>query len=166
MHEKELIQANLQRAELKERLERLAADQRRTYEAIDRAKAEYHRLSGYIDALMELAAKKPLIVAEPPEKKPKAPDLRSDNPPRQQVADAALSLIRAAGKPLGRQELYDELTAKGLVIHGKDPVMVFSTMLWRERSRIARLRGFGYWPADKPYPPAQYFPATDQPSLL
>jgi hypothetical protein len=59
MHEKELIQANLQRAELKERLERLAADQRRTYEAIDRAKAEYHRLSGYIDALMELAAKKP-----------------------------------------------------------------------------------------------------------
>ena len=165
MYEDELRQADLQRAELRQRLERLAEDQRLTYEAIKRAETTYHQLTGYIDALRKVAAK---VSQEDADSNLKVDEdgPRITNPSRVEVTDAALALVRNANKPMGRQELYDLLTEQGLAIHGKNPLMVFSTMLWRERERIARLRGHGYWPADKPYPPANYFPNSDEPTLL
>lgn len=83
---------------------------------------------------------------------------RPSNPPREKVADAALKAITEAGRPMQRAELFEAVTKQGLVIEGKDPQVVFSTMLWREQGRIAKLPKLGYWDAHKPYEPAGYDP--------
>lgn len=60
-----------------------------------------------------------------------------------------------------RKELFNALAKEGLVIHGKDPEMVLSTMLWRASDTIVRLPPHGYWPKDTPFSPAQYDPDFD-----
>ena len=59
-----------------------------------------------------------------------------------------------------REELFPALIEKGFVIEGNDPHMVLSTMLWRmkDKAKIVRLRGGGYWLADRPLPePGGFF---------
>ena len=80
------------------------------------------------------------------------------NPKKEAVADAALELIREAGTPIRRVELYDALVKRGIVVNGIEPLVTFSTMLWRMKSRVAHLKGFGYWDANLPYAPAAYGP--------
>lgn len=82
------------------------------------------------------------------------------NSRKEDVAAAARYVILERGVPIMRDELYDLLTAQGMVIQGKDPQMVLSTMLWRMRDQIARVKGGGYWPADIPNQEAGYDPAT------
>ncbi len=87
-----------------------------------------------------------------------APRKRPNNPPREEVAAAVLEILADSDKPIPRSELFEEVQKKGFDIQGKDPEVVFSTMLWRERDRIVRIGKYGYWPADKPYAPAGYVP--------
>jgi hypothetical protein len=166
MFEAEIAQAELQKAELIERLQRLKADSDLTADAISRAEAELNQLLGYAEALEKISRQmggnekvKTGTSGESVRKRPR-------NPKRESVVDAALMMITEAGKPLSRQHLFDALSARGLTIQGKDPLMVFSTMLWRTQDRITRLRGHGYWPSSKPYAPANYFPKHEQPTLL
>lgn len=159
-----LADAVLQKEEIVERIKRLRKDLELTIAAIGRAQHELGRVEEKIDSLHRCSVETAPTQAEQQRTGP-GPS-RLTNPSRSAVTDAVLQLIAEAGVPLTRAELFDRLTAKGYRIEGKNPLMVFSTMLWRERNRIARLRGFGYWPADKSYPPAQYSPGTDQPSLL
>ncbi|MFA6607324.1 MAG: hypothetical protein WCS75_10025 [Sphingomonas sp.] len=90
----------------------------------------------------------------PPVRKPK-------NPPREAVLDVVLKIISARGTPVSRSDLYDALQSHGIRLYGKDPVMVLSTMLWRSQDRIVRLGSKGYWFKDRPYPPASYYPETE-----
>lgn len=60
------------------------------------------------------------------------------NSSKEEVAEAAESLIREAGRPLERRELFDALIQHGLKIDGKDPLAVLSTMMWRMKDRIAK----------------------------
>ena len=83
---------------------------------------------------------------------------RPSNPPREKVAEAALKAIREAGRPLQRTELFEAVAKQGLVITGKDPEVVFSTMMWREQWRIAKLPKLGYWDVHMPYEPEGYDP--------
>lgn len=85
------------------------------------------------------------------------------NSKKEDVAYAARKVIEDAGKPIMREDLFPALIEKGLIIEGSDPLMVLSTMLWRMKEVIAlvRLRGGGYWLADKPWPPAGYDPVPD-----
>ena len=153
----DIAAAELQREELEERLHRLRADLEVTQAAIDRAQADYHRLEGRISLLREQGAEEP---AKRHRKRTVAAvdGKRVGNPKRAKIADDALALIAEVGRPIGRTELFEQLVARGMRLEGKNPLMVFSTMLWRERERIVRLRGFGYWPADKRFPPAKYDP--------
>ncbi|WP_333823625.1 hypothetical protein [Pinisolibacter sp.] len=70
------------------------------------------------------------------------------NSKKEEVAEAARDIIRERGEPVGRSDLYKELVARGLRIEGTDPEMVLSTMLWRMKDRVARLKSGGYWLAD------------------
>jgi hypothetical protein len=78
--------------------------------------------------------------------------IRPKNPDREVVADACVNFIREAGRPLSRAELFERLRDAGIQIRGKDPEMVLSTMLWRTKDKITRLKGGGYWPASEPLP--------------
>ena len=90
------------------------------------------------------------------------PKPKPRNPPREEVVEACMEIISAAGKPLSRQELYDGLLARGMQVYGKDPQMVLSTMLWRSQEQIVRLPSFGYWLRSEPYDQAVYFPEFDE----
>ena len=83
---------------------------------------------------------------------------RPANSKKEEVASAAVELLKEAGKPLSRSELYKALTTdKGMRIEGTEPEMVLSTMLWRmgEKVGIERLKTGGYWFKDEPVPPAK-----------
>jgi hypothetical protein len=74
------------------------------------------------------------------------------NSSKEAVAAAAIEAIKERGAPIMRDELYDILTSRGLLINGKDPQMVLSTMLWRMKGEIERLGNGGYWLKGTPVP--------------
>lgn len=84
------------------------------------------------------------------------------NPKKEFVAERARDVIREAGKPLPRSELFKELQRRGITIYGKDPEMVLSTMLWRMKDRVKRIDPYGYWLTEVPFPPAGYDPRQSE----
>ena len=82
------------------------------------------------------------------------------NPKKEIVAEEARKLIQEAGEPLSRADLYKRLCDRGIVIEGKDPEQVLSTMLWRTRNvvPIIRIPGGGYWLAGVPHEASDYHP--------
>lgn len=111
-------------------------------------------VQGPIDRLQ--ASLYPIVDNVPmPPRKPK-------NPPREKVVDAALEIISERGVPVSRSDLYEALQERGIRVYGKDPLMVFSTMLWRSQDRIVRLGNNGYWFKDRPYEALNYLPEVDE----
>lgn len=98
--------------------------------------------------------------SESPEQNKQAPSPKkvTGNSPKEEVAKAAREIILERGSAIKRDELYDLLTSRGLVIQGKDPQMVLSTMLWRMKDEIVRVKGGGYWVADVSNPELEYDP--------
>lgn len=80
------------------------------------------------------------------------------NPKKEDVASAAVEIIRAYGAPMSREKLARALAERGIQLTGEDPDKVLSTMLWRMKDAVVRLPGFGYWPANDPYARAGYDP--------
>lgn len=78
------------------------------------------------------------------------------NPPRSKVGDAVERILRYEGRPLPRRPLFLKLREAGVEIQGKDPEMVFSTMMWRMQDRFVRLKEHGYWLKDEPCPEIGY----------
>lgn len=83
---------------------------------------------------------------------------KNKNPKKEYVAEQTARIIESVGRPMSRSELFKSLKDRGIHLHGKNPEMVLSTMLWRSTDTIVRLQPHGYWLADKPYPPAGYDP--------
>ncbi|MBK5948742.1 hypothetical protein CCR93_04665 [Rhodobium orientis] len=120
---------------------------------------DLRKLDGWLEFRDELAAddsaiQSNKIVEAPDSEKPKRPK----NPPKEDVAESAREIIKERGAPMGRSELYNALCERGIHLHGKDPEMVLSTMLWRMKDRVVRLKSGGYWLADEPYRDADYYP--------
>lgn len=91
---------------------------------------------------------------------PKPVSARAQNPPKERVGDVVQEILQTEGKPISRETLFSMLPDHGIMLHGKDPQMVFSTMLWRMKERFVRLQGWGYWLTDKPFAPARYEPES------
>jgi hypothetical protein len=119
---------------------------------------EYERAEAFIDTWYEMAGIPNPKHAERKESKP-APavseraEARQQNPNRRDVTLKAVEYIRETGRPLSRTEIWERLQADNINIYGKNPEMVLSTMLWRTKDLIRRLRGGGYWPVGDPPPP-------------
>lgn len=91
---------------------------------------------------------------------------RPKNSSKEEVAKSARDIIRERGEPIMRDELFDLLTSRGLTIQGKDPRMVLSTMLWRMRDQVVRVKNGGYWLADIPNEEAGYNPAPARAAVV
>lgn len=91
---------------------------------------------------------------------------KPQNPKKEFVAARVAEIIREAGVPKSRAELFKALKAQGIVLQGKNPEMVLSTMLWRSSDTIVRLPSHGYWLADVPYDPAGYDPKKMTPDIF
>jgi hypothetical protein len=98
----------------------------------------------------EVPSRAPLQIKEPQRKG------RSTNPPKEEIAEFARKLAEDRGAPVSRKAIATALEQEGTVLEGSDPDMVLSTMLWRMKDRIVRLKGFGYWPREMDYEPASY----------
>ena len=145
------------RARLKnavDEIDKLEADAETIRNRQAQIRGEIEKLNSFIATWYEMAGQQP---PETFELKVNEPDTgarrtRPKNPDRVRVAKMAVSIIHDAGRPLSRRELFDQLSRQGLVINGKDPEMVLSTMLWREKDIIQRIPGEGYWPAGEAPP--------------
>lgn len=77
------------------------------------------------------------------------------NPRPAVVVAAAVELIRKAGQPLTRREIYNGLVSQGIVVQGADPVKAVGTTLWRATEELEQVEGRGYWLAGVPVPPPE-----------
>lgn len=160
-----LKNAEAKRDELSERIEANKAEIQRLSNAVEADTAARDSVVSFIAQWYEMAGLKP----------PKEDTVQTDllgqasiakagkpkNPDRKYVAKVAAEIADATGRPLSRAEVAEGLRQRGIVLEGKDPMMVLSTMLWRTPETIARIEGFGYWPADKPYLPGNYVPPSE-----
>jgi hypothetical protein len=138
----------------------LAAEINKLQERLGQAREELARVDGWIAVWREFAgvSEQSGTDTAPVDSGDAALVARPKNPTKEEVAEVAREIIRDADQPLMRADLFQRLQARGIVLHGKDPEMVLSTMLWRMRSRIVRLRGGGYWLADVPNSDVGYDP--------
>lgn len=153
MSDKALDKAKSERDQMLARKQALAVELAEVSDRLARAErfiADWHAFAG----------------VEPPQPSPestesgaKSADKRAArNSKKEDVAEMARVIIEEAGEPVSRTDLYHRLVERGLRIDGTDPEMVLSTMMWRMRARVVRLKSGGYWLADKPYEPAGYVP--------
>jgi hypothetical protein len=141
-----LRNAELAKKRLKEEIQRLSAE-------LDRKRLELKQVDTFLQQWAKFAAPQPDLMED--ERGELVP---WKNPSREAVGRAVRTILLTNGKPMLRDELFGKLQTSGTDIRGKDPKMILSTMLWRMPDRFVRLKGFGYWPREMPYPPAHYDP--------
>lgn len=143
----------------------LAAKINNAQRQIDRWRAAMARADGFIKQWEEYAK----AAVEPPTETfvawndPIETEARMDeerkratgNPKKEEIAAAAVTIIRERGRPMSRLELFKALQDQGFDIQGSHPHMVLSTMLWRMPDVIERVPERGYWPKGDPLPAAE-----------
>ncbi len=80
----------------------------------------------------------------------------TDNPKPTVVVEAVMDILRQNGHPMSRRELHTTLGLRGINVRGADPIKALGTMLWRASTELIQIEGYGYWPKEDPYPPADY----------
>lgn len=113
---------------------------RKELQIVDEFVARWHTFASLEDGQDLIHSAVPVDKTKTPEKQ-----RRPANPPRESVGNFVEEILREWGRPASRAELFDELVHRDVIIHGTDPQMVFSTMLWRMQDRFERLKGRGYW---------------------
>jgi hypothetical protein len=88
---------------------------------------------------------------------------RLKNSKKEEVARVAREILAGQDKPMLRRELLKAVTERGIILSGKDPEMVLSTMMWRMQNEFVRLPRWGYWLKNRPYEPAEYDPLVPYP---
>lgn len=136
-------------------------------------KAEQERIAKFIEAWHEfadMAVSANIDVSSPPPHDGAPPPQSEEdygivkrkratgNPKKEDVAEAAREIIAERGEPVTRSDLFKALAERGITLQGADPEMVLSTMLWRMKDKVVRLKSGGYWLADKPNKDVGYFP--------
>ena len=155
MEDLALQNASARLAAAQERFSSIVEEIQGLNEVKSRVGDEIAALRAFIDTWYEMAGIPNPMVTEQDEYV-SAQRTRPRNPDRELVADYCVEIVRTMGHPLSRRDLFQALVDRGIVIEGKDPEMVLSTMLWRSKDKIVRLPGHGYWPADMIYNPAGY----------
>jgi hypothetical protein len=75
---------------------------------------------------------------------------------------AAREIIGQENRPVQMGSLFQAVSARGFVINTPKPVLTYAARLrdYRTRVGLTYLDGFGWWPVERPYPPANYTPAN------
>jgi len=160
MTDNALLNAEQRIVEIDNRINQLNSDISDIYKKIETLTAEREKLNTFVVVWHELAGlPTPPMANDSVDKQAKSLKIRlvrPKNPDRSVVVDAVLEIIRENGRPMSRSALFNALTKRNIIIQGKDPDMVLSTMLWRSQDRVVRLPPYGYWDAEQSYPEADY----------
>lgn len=84
------------------------------------------------------------------------------NPPREQIAEIVRDLMVQRRKPMTRTDILDALELTGHPIVGVNPSKNIGTIMWRLRDRFVNLSGYGYWPSDMDFAPAEYVAGSSE----
>jgi hypothetical protein len=138
----------------------LAAEINSLAQRMEELKRDLDKIDAWIAQWREFAGKEEAATTSPNSDEP-APASRSararGNPSKEDVAAKVKELILERGLPISRNDLFESLESRGIIIRGADPKVVLGTMLWRTEG-IIRLRGHGYWLKDRSFEPAGYNP--------
>ena len=138
----------------------LAAEINSLAQRMEELKPDIAMLDDWISRWHEFAGEDAAAVA--PESHEHAPPAARSartkgNPSKEDVAAKVKELILERCAPIPRNDLFEVLESRGIIIRGADPKVVLGTMLWRTED-IIRLRGHGYWLKDRSFAPAGYNP--------
>lgn len=136
----------------------IAAEINSLQQQIEVKRKELERVRSFIDDYQAFSAGGLKFEFGPPLPPKAKKGKKTTNPDRQIVGDAAERILKYVGRPMSRDDLFTALKTDGIDIIGKDPWMVFSTMMWRMQDRFVRLQGHGYWLAKEAWLPAGYRP--------
>jgi hypothetical protein len=149
----------LENAELER--DSLAAEINSLAQRMEELKRDIAMLDDWISRWHEFAGKDTAAASAPESHKHAPPRARSartkGNPSKEEVAAKVKELILERAAPIPRNDLFESLESRGIIIRGADPKVVLGTMLWRTEG-IIRLRGYGYWLKDRSFGPAGYNP--------
>lgn len=151
-----LENAKMRRKEIQAAMVKVTAEVNRLLDDHRAMKADLDRVEAFITQWHEMAGLQvPAYLAQ--KKRGATPAqgaarVRPRNPDKEEVARRCVHYIRRAGRPLMRKELMEKLKEDRVDIRGADPLMVLSTMLWRSKNIIRRLKSGGYWPAGEGLP--------------
>ena len=139
----------------------LAAEINSLAQRTEELKRDIAKINDWISRWHEFAGKDEAVTPVPESNEPAPSAARSarsrGNPTKEEVAAKVKELILERGVPIARNDLFEALESRGVIIRGADPKVVLGTMLWRTED-IIRLRGHGYWLKDRPFEPAGYSP--------
>ena len=122
--------------------------------------AVYHEFALQSEAHSHVTATSQPPTATANDGKPQSTSVTRKNPSKEVVARFTYNLAKDRGRPVPRESIMAALQNDGVEIEGKDPEMVVSTMLWRQKDVVVRLKPYGYWMADQPFPEAGYYPES------
>lgn len=74
----------------------------------------------------------------------------------------ARDVIGQRNRPVQVSDLFKEVRVRGFEIHTAKPVQTYASRIrdYRIRVGLIYLEGFGWWPIERPYPPANYTPVN------
>jgi hypothetical protein len=173
MSDDAITNANAQKDELAKQINRLTAeleDSRRALKRVEQFISDWHIFAGVQPEDNTTSATEEKTVGKVT---PLARARELNNPKKDDVVARVRIFIGEKGEPVSRNEAFADLEANSFEIRGTDPKMVLSTMLWRSKDQVVRLKlpngRNAYWLTEQPYPPAGYVPgvmsdsAADQP---
>jgi hypothetical protein len=76
------------------------------------------------------------------------------------IAGVMVEMLTNADHPMTQAEVVAEVRRAGMRLTATDPGAFIRKVVARNRNRIAKLTGLGYWLRSRPYPPAKYDPET------
>ena len=139
----------------------LAAEINSLAQRMEELKRDITMLDDWISRWHEFAGKDGAAAVAPESHEPAPPASRpartKGNPSKEEVAGKVKELILERGLPIARNDLFEALESRGIIIRGAGPKVVLGTMLWRTDD-IIRLRGHGYWLKNRSFEPAGYHP--------
>jgi len=119
-------------------------------------KQDYDRAVAFIEGWAHFAGEEGADASDvPPETRMAesyTPHMYAPNPTKELVAAKAAEVLKAAGRPMSRSQLYEALKDQGVVINAKDVLNTMGTMLFRMKDVVINIPGVGYWPAGVPLP--------------
>ena len=123
-------------------------------------RSDLQRQIDEIDQWLELG-KKLVGVQDSIQPQKASPKSKRGVTPSKVLIAACLEIVQGSPNPVPGKALMKAIEDKGYIIGGQNPVQNLSAKLSQTESIVA-LRGFGYWPAEKPYGPAGYYPEPEK----
>jgi hypothetical protein len=153
----------------KETLENEIADRQAELREIDTFVTLYQRFAGAEETLvtstMPIQIETSMGESRAAESQPDIGSAKPRGISQDEFNQVAPQILLEHGKPARRGEFLQLFHDRNIPIGGTNEMLNFGTKIWKAREFLINLPKVGYWPKDRPYPPADYEPGNSLPLL-